>query len=42
MTKGREGGEGVGKGGKGMGLIHEVEDPVRSGAQRSAFRPHAE
>lgn len=21
---------------------HEVEDPVRSGAQRSAFRPHAE
>lgn len=28
--------------GKGMGLTHEVENPVRSGAQRSAFRPHAE
>ena len=24
-----------------MGLTHEVEDPVRSGAQRSTFRPHA-
>lgn len=38
---GRADGEGVGKGGKGMGLTHEVEDLVRSGAQRSAFRPHA-